>query len=96
MLLEEAGFGFVGVHSSTKLWSCFALEMCHERHENRDRNEATAQGSDHYCVRIRLVARLGSLLHTWFQKGKIQAEDGVREVQRLIKRSTDTSQNATR
>lgn len=106
MLFEEAGFEFLGVQSGTEALQLFrardvgVVVLDYWMSGMKGTEIAVEMKRQRPKVPIIVLSGFGllpgeaSLVNAWFQKGKIQPEDLVREVQRLIGRSSDTQQNA--
>ena len=107
MLFEQAGFEFLGVQSGTEALKLFrardvgVVVLDYWMSGMKGTEIAVEMKRQRPKVPIIVLSGFGllpgeaSLVIAWFQKGKIQPEDLVREVQRLVGRSTDTQQNTT-
>jgi DNA-binding NtrC family response regulator len=107
MLFEQAGFEFLGVQSGTEALKLFrardvgVVVLDYWMSGMKGTEIAVEMKRQRPKVPIIVLSGFGllpgeaSLVNAWFQKGKIQPEDLVREVQRLVGRSTDTQQNTT-
>ena len=107
MVLEDAGFEFLGVRSGTE-----ALELFRTREialvvldywMSGMKGTEIAERMRRMRPTIPLIIVSGfsllpgeaSLVNAWFQKGQLQPEDLVREVKRLVDRPIPTQQTAT-
>jgi DNA-binding NtrC family response regulator len=107
MVLEDAGFEFLGVRSGTE-----ALELFRNREiavvvldywMSGMKGTEIAEKMRRLRPTIPLIIVSGfgllpgeaSLVNAWFQKGRLQPEDLVREVKRLVDRPIPSEQTAT-
>src|ERR1700727_505829 len=102
ILFEDAGFEFLGVHSGTEALEILrardvgAVVLDYWMSGMKGTEIAVEIKRQRPKVPIIILSGFGllpgeaSLVNAWFQKGRIQPEDLVREVQRLIERSGDT------
>jgi CheY-like chemotaxis protein len=107
MVLEDAGFEFLGVRSGTE-----ALELFRNREiavvvldywMSGMKGTEIAEKMRRLRPTIPLIIVSGfgllpgeaSLVNAWFQKGRLQPEDLVREVKRLVDRPIPSEQAAT-
>ena len=107
MVLEDAGFEFLGVRSGTE-----ALELFRNREiavvvldywMSGMKGTEIAEQMRRLRPTIPLIIVSGfgllpgeaSLVNAWFQKGRLQPEDLVREIKRLVDRPIPSEQAAT-
>jgi DNA-binding NtrC family response regulator len=107
MVLEDAGFEFLGVRSGTE-----ALELFRNREiavvvldywMSGMKGTEIAEKMRRLRPTIPLIIVSGfgllpgeaSLVNAWFQKGRLQPEDLVREIKRLVDRPIPSEQTAT-
>jgi DNA-binding NtrC family response regulator len=107
MLFEQAGFEFLGVQSGTEALKLFrardvgVVVLDYWMSGMKGTEIAVEMKRQRPNVPIIVLSGFGwlpgeaSLVNAWFQKGRMQPDELVREVRRLLDHSSDTQQNAT-
>jgi DNA-binding NtrC family response regulator len=107
MVLEDAGFEFLGVRSGTEALELFrtreiaVVVLDYWMSGMKGTEIAEKMRRLRPTIPLIIVSGFGllpgeaSLVNAWFQKGRLQPEDLVREVKRLFDRPIPSEQAAT-
>ena len=107
MVLEDAGFEFLGVRSGTEALELFrtreiaVVVLDYWMSGMKGTEIAEKMRRLRPTIPLIIVSGFGllpgeaSLVNAWFQKGRLQPEDLVREVKRLVDRPIPSEQAAT-
>ena len=107
MLFKEADLAFLGVQSGTEALKLFrardvgVVVLDYWMSGMKGTEIAVEMKRQRPKVPIIILSGFGllpgeaSLVNAWFQKGRMQPDELVREVRRLLDHSSDTQQNAT-